>query len=200
MPLYARVRTCSICDSPNHDRRTCPHWPPSPPPPVSVVIPPTQQEIAAAQEERQRFAAFKAAEDARKEEERREAAAAEAAAAVAKLEEQANAIASFKSQIERHLNVHYAESDEVIIRNGKLWKITHGAADYAPHEWIRLWRELRYSGRVARRLNASEPQPGFDYFDGWPTKDEADVEVHKIAAAEWEKWISFCIRFAERSS
>ena len=146
-----------------------------------------------------RFAAFKAAEDAAKAAAAAEAAAEAAAAAAEKRDEQSRAVASFRRQIEKYLEDRYKQSDDEIIRLGKIWKITNGG-DYEGHEWVRLWRESRYSGRIARRLNASEPQPGFDFFDGWPTKDEADIEVAKIAYMEWQKWVSFCIRFAERAT
>ena len=197
MPLWASVRTCSVCDSPFHDIRRCPNRPPSPPP--SLPAPLSQQEIAATREERLRFAAFKAAEDAAKAAAAAEAAAEAAAAAAEKRDEQSRAVASFRRQIEKYLEDRYKQSDDEIIRLGKIWKITNGG-DYEGHEWVRLWRESRYSGRIARRLNASEPQPGFDFFDGWPTKDEADIEVAKIAYMEWQKWVSFCIRFAERAT
>ena len=196
--MWASVRTCSLCDSPFHDIRRCPNRPPSPQPPLSA--PPSQQEIEAAREERIRYAAFKASEEASKAAAAVAAAEAAAAAAAERRDEQSRAVASFQRQIEKYLEERYKQSDDEIIRLGKIWKINGGGDDYQGHEWLRLWRESRYSGRVARRLNASEPQPGFDYFDGWPTKDEADIEVSKIAYSEWQKWQSFCIRFAERAS
>jgi len=191
MPLYAAIRTCSGCDSPHHDIRRCPNRPPSPPTHILVPAPSSTEGIA------KEFAAFLAAKEAMKEDARRLAEQKAFEEAAAKKSEQEWAIGVFTRQVKEMMDMYYAQDNKEIIRLGKKFKIS--VDHYDPHEWIRLWRERRYEGKISRRMNLSEPQPGFDYFDGWPSKDEADIEVAKIAAKEWDNWISFCIRFEERS-
>lgn len=197
MPYYAAIRACSVCGHPAHDIRTCPWRPVTPPAPAPVPARSPEEEAA--------FQRFLAAEQARKDEEARQAAQKTAEEATAKKEEQTRAVGVFRRKLEEWAQVRYAQTDEEIISLGKTFKVAPPCPDIGMV--VTYWREERYSGRMTRRnfsfmTDVNWEQVARDGFssDGWPLHDEADAEATRLAAAEWEKWVSFCIRFVERAA
>ena len=207
MPIIFKIPTCTLCFNPGHNRRTCALRPmaeertPSPP----HMTPEEKARFEAFQaEEKRRFNEFKAAQKAEEERQRHEEEVKVARAAAAKKEEQTEAINLFKSMLEQWLKVYYDEVESILVEKGKMVRLgNEGSIPYAGHEWIRLWRDQRYSSKGTQRVNYgmmmdSNPRSQGREWDGWPTKDEADEEVARIANREWSQWLNFCRRLADR--
>ena len=207
MPYYARIPSCSLCFNPGHNRQTCALRPMaeeytlSPP----TLSPEEKARFDAFQaEEKRRFDEFKAAQKAEEEERRRQEEAKAAHEQAARKEEQAQAVNLFKSMLEQWLKVYYDDSESVLVEKGKLVRMgNEGSIHYGGHEWIRLWRDQRYSSKGILRVNYgmtmdANPRSQGREWDGWPIKDEADEEVARIVNKEWSQWLNFCRRFADR--
>ncbi len=160
-------------------------------------------------EERAAFERFRAAEAERKREEeescRRAEEAKAAREAAIRLEAQTQAINLFKEMLAKWVNGLYSDDLE-ILRKGKLILLSGAGAIEYPHAFLAYWREQRYIGKVLKFINTSGEMTreqieknGHDCFDGWPLKDEADVEAARLLAVEWSQYTNFCRRFAERA-
>lgn len=162
---------------------------------------------AAEIEERAAYLRFRATEQARKDEEALAEERRKAEEEEMKKNERINALNLFRDIMEKMLAVHYGQTDSEIISLGKRIKESGaGSVMYNPNNWLTMWRDARYTGRIERRnysmswdVNLEQiKREGFS-IDGWPIEDEADSEAKKLARVEWEKWLSFCLHFAERA-
>jgi hypothetical protein len=162
------------------------------------------------------YAAFKAFEVAEKKRILREAAEAKAeaervasAAENARLraaelarQEQAKAVELAKSMIEdAFTRNYYGRPDRELIEIGVRLKGGLNSLTY-PNALLQLWRNQRYQGKVEQvnmRNRIGPPPPGLDY-DGLPSLDQADEDTKRILNTEWDKWLCYCRRFADRFS
>jgi hypothetical protein len=207
MPIHVKftIPTCRLCGEPGHNRRTC-GLRQSSPPPMSAEERATFERFKAAEaEERAAFERFRAAEEERKREEQRMAAQEAERKAEEKREAQAQAINLFKEMLAKWANELYNDSDVEILRKGKLVIQSGAGAIEYPHSFLTYWRDQRYKAQGVVRANyayAMGHNPwlvnGHDA-DGWPLRDEADVEAARLLAVEWSQFNNFCRRFAERA-
>jgi hypothetical protein len=160
----------------------------------------------------QAFKAFQIAEAARllrekaevKAEAERIAAEAENArlrAAELTRQEQADAVELAKSMFEdAFTRDHYRRPDKQLIDIGLRLKV--GSQPDYPNPLLPYWRDARYKGKV-EWVNMAFTVPFPDdpnrrSTDGWPLPDKADEDAKRILNTEWDKWLGYCRRFADR--
>jgi hypothetical protein len=151
------------------------------------------------------FKEFKEAQEVKKREEEAAVALKAALEAAAKEEERAAAIQLFREMLTIDTNVWYGDSENEILRKGKIMKEIGPGGLVWPHGFEKMWRERRYKGKVEWHNYTNSicdggwtPAKNGREWDGWPIADEADTEVRKIINEEWKMFLNFCLRYTER--